>query len=690
MKKSVIFVAIISLILFVGCWGGNDEPVVNHHIDIKTMPSNEIKDVSPNSEIVVDNIDLKEGYFLSTATKGSGNNGKENGNSNVYKTMGGDYLAVPNADRQISLHGSDIGIYNKTSAFIKKYENIDDDLKITHGESPENQNLVIGLTDEFYYVDFAERQDLNPSKVALVYSQEGVIGDFKLIQYGMTTKHNYSVFNLSDFPGFGLYSYVSKNWTDTDRDWNVMLHATSPVSIQTNPTVKRSVNDGAAVIDVDLPTGKYYTIEATYSTEEELKCLIYDVNARYYDGEARDEIMIPVVKDSKVIYYTGLVDRPFVFTINLSTNDSSKVDDIPFTYKVSEASSFPGFFDLAQLKNGDHKIHSSSESRYLTFAYRMTEGGVYPFTPGTTQSGNNIYDMISISRGKHSHGSGTGFSGTIDTDTTKTGYIIWDCNNLADDTLLGTWSWKEKEYITCSHIKWNPTSMRYECQDDGCGKSYEYNDMFKYGWDSSLDRDLQVDLGKLGIAYVTNCGGLAFKDVSDASFNTGGNAEGEQGEFASLSHGDDIEDNVYVALKEAWFDSDHMVSKAIFTIKVHFKKWGTSDPEVYNNITANYVHLHEWDFSDSSIAVCSCGEERPYTSGWIEPGYNNAVIAGLKAQDKIYVVDITGDYSVELPNGSYSFPILPSRTVIYFVSPKTGCKLTLSGQGNDYKIKASY
>ena len=669
--------------------GGDDdrtETVITVDLsDIKG--SSKTIEVGSNTLVSMDNLSLEDGVFLDTSMipRSIESRAADTPSINIFKTQGGGYMMIPDLNHHGEFHGFDLGIVDGIIQLaFRVFKNIDDDLAITSEEYPDVKPA--DLLEEFYYVNFFDPKyaGLDPSRVVVVGDTAGGLCEFSVIQFGNYNQIKEGLLDFSLFPGFGLYLYRAIGGNDNG-SWANTCYVLNPLSLDATTNASQTIGNEVAVFDVNIDDGQYYKITVHFDSFSDIERLVGNINERYYDGESRDQIMIPVVdiNAKTVTYYLGAVDRPFLFTMNLLNADENA--EFTFTLEASDEASFPGFVDLFdEVSEGSYivTVPEANVGNYYTFAFRITDTGYL-----NTRFCDGAYSLRTYLHGKGSYSNWIGGNNLFNDDTV-TGYILTDCTyNTANAELL-IFDKDEPPMIECPHMIWDSELEKYVCSDGTCDVTYEYVDMFKLER-TSFNGWLNATVGGHDLSIRQ----LMIVNVDELSFGSSENSHGSDGEYARLDSSNvDHTQRVQVSVKEMKTDETGLVTEFTGDVFLNIDSKGLSE-QWFNDVTfTRDMDAHYWAMS-GDLAICSvCGEERHAASTEIEMNVPcNLTVSGLSEGDKLTVIVPSLDFEMGVANGSYPFPAPDKRTIAYLIPPTSDSSVSFTKTGpGSYNIVISY
>lgn len=703
MRKSVIILFVFVLVFcFVACDLFNAFDVIednqpsNNNNAIPTTLTVDLADIKGSSKTIevgsntlvsMENLKLEDGVFVDTSMLSRSIESRDvgSGSKNIFKTQGGGYMMVPDGNHHGEFHGYDLGIVDGVIKLaFRVFGNIDNDLAITSEEYPDVKPS--DLLEEFYYVSFLDPKysSLDPSRIVVVGPTYGGYCEFSVIQFGDYEQIKEGILDFSFYPGFGLYLYRAIGGNDGNNAWGNYCYVLNPLRLNASNNVSQTISNEVAVFDVDINDGQYYKITVHFDSFSDIDKLVGATNERYYNGETRDQVMIPVVDSASqtITYYLGAVDRPFLFTMDLSGADDA---EFTFTCEASDQASFPGYVDLFnKVSDGSYivTVPAGNAGNYYTFAFKITDTGYI-----NSRLCNGTYVVKSYVIGKGSQGSYPIGNALFD-NTTVTGYIITDCTySSADDDLI-IFDKDEPPMVDCPHMIWDEESEKYKCADGTCDVTYSYFDMFNLQR-TSFDGWLDATVGghNLSIRQLMNV------NLDELTFGSTENSHGDSGEFANIiSSNSDHTQRIQVSVKEMKTDEFKLVTEFTGDVFINVDSKGFAE-QTFEDVTfTRAADAHFWAMSGDTAICTVCGEARNAASTEIARGIPCTLnISGLSGEDKLTVIVPSLGFEMAVANGSYNFPSPDARTIAYLIppTPESSVSFTKSGSAT-YNIVISY
>ncbi len=673
-RNLVVLCVLILLVLLSGCKPA-PEPIEELEVDLANMTESGISiNVSGNTRVSIENLNLKDGIFLQAQSGRSltDGNARTSGNSNLFQTQGGGFLLVPDSNHHGEFLGSEVNVSEKTAMLIRQFLNIDFDFKISSDE-PKFANFNIGdVAEEYYYVDFLldpRFRDLDSSRVVVVGPTYGGFSEYSIVQFGQYDRYKKGLLDFSPFPGFGIYLYRANGGNDS-ADWSSTCHVLTPTRVSAGFSAE--LENNLYVFDVAISDGSYYKLTVTYNSDDEVQSLVSGHFERYYDGSPRSAVAIPIIDNSAntVTYYFGKTDRPFLFNLDLSSfadNGSYSV-----SFDSTDESSFPGFIDIMkETRSGDFEIavSDSTAGGYLTLPFTITESSYLQIEIDET-----YYLVGSFFQGEHGYG---GFPTGINKfdDTTSTGYVVIDCRTFNSGDRLGMIHGTETPYVECRHMIWDKNSNMYVCADGTCNNTYIYADMFLLLW-TSFTNKLETTVDGVNVE-IKDCGAT----VNGFHMGSSENSHGTEEEFALLISSNNMDHNQRVQLtyKEFWTDENKLVTKLRGDLIINANGIHKEFEDViFTSGSAPAVHNHSWQFSGNLATCPGCGKTRSCSSVQISSGMpSDITVSGLAEGKTLELIIPEADFTDTLTNGSVSYPALQMDAVAYILAEDSETQLSI-------------
>lgn len=664
------------LILLSSCNPGPGSSVAEIlDVDVSTIPATgKTISVSKNTLVKLDNVNLKDGFFIGSSTGREivGTNSRAEENRNLFQTQGGGYIIVPDDGNHAEFTGGDVNVRNSSTMLIRQFQNIDDDLEIASSEPKYSEFSTGEVAEEFYYIDFqsdSRFKDIDKTRVVVVGPTSGGFSEYSIVQYGSFDQMKQGLLDFSSFDGFGLYLYRANGGNDVG-EWSSKCHVLSPITVSAGYNTE--LENDVYVLDIPFSDGAYYKLTISYDSENDISSLISQHNERYYDGSPRTAVAIPIVdKDAKTVsFYFGKTDNPFLFDLDFSGFDDNRSFTVSF--ETSDEASFPGFIDIMkETQSSDYPIivSDSQAGGYMTLAFRITESKYLEIDFQDT-----YYLRGSFFLGEHGRG---GFPVGISRfdDTTATGFAVIDCRAFQSGQTIGNIHATDTPYVECRHMVWDKNRNLYVCAENNCEHTYRYADMFLLMW-TTFNEKLVADIDGIHIE-LKDCGAT----VDGLHLGSSENSHGSENEYASLISANNMDHNqrIQVTYKEFWTDGHKLVTKLRGDLEIHVN--GTDAQ--YSDVVFTTIHTHSWQFENDTAECSYCGATAGFSSIQLRQGTAATVnVSGLEADQKLELLIPDIDFSDSLGNGQKSYDAIPVDVMVYFLVENSYADIKVEEQGD--------
>lgn len=390
MKRIPIVLLLILALLFVSCKNEEIEtPEQNDDsgatvvekglvtIDLSDLKSGQsiTKTVTGDVEFQLEGLDFSDGVVIIdgnfVSSKAVGKNGNEN--KSLFRRNDGRYIIVPDKNGKSGFNCSDIEISDWTTISFRKFD-LDDDFGIYGKEYPG----YTGIKEEFYYVDFSNRNDLNKSEVVFWVSGEGH-SSVSVIDGNTFEREvqNGGIYDLSHsaFDGFGMDMYASLS----EHQNSFSLFVLSPIALEVGESV--AINDPVTIFKVVAKNDEraYKAVLKFESIEDYQRFCSKYLSVRTFarstnSNEFRDDELVPFFDDenSRIEFEMGKVEKDFLFTIDASVSGiTSFSSDVSISLELSSRNDL-----YSVLKDGAENVFKANDdSLKQVFAFKTINGG---------------------------------------------------------------------------------------------------------------------------------------------------------------------------------------------------------------------------------------------------------------------------------------------------------------------------
>lgn len=671
--------------------------------------SRSLSDLEPGGSIVVEGVDadteitlsdftLEDGIFIEIISDSGRDISVDRAiSSNMFfERQDGTLIPIPN-EHQIALFtGKLLGIISKCKIIISKLDRLDLDLEIDSLEDKyDGKN---GMAEEYYYV-IPELMGLDPSEIVVVETGSGGARNYSVLHSAMMGKSELGLFDFSHslIPGFAIDMNMK---IGTQEHGLSRLHILNPIHVSSTPTelTRKDVN----VLMVPAQADGEYKVVITFdglNVDAIIRDIIayhlpLEIKPRTIDGVNRENNIYPEfnLDEGTITYHLGEVEEAMLFNLNYTMIENLESVGISVVLSednegitVHDISSFDGTIEIDSVPNKiltwafeSSTIHPIKVTKYLPASIcRMR---MY-FIGNNRGGGLGKVRNLLLSPG-----------GTFNLDGNDkfTGYIVFDCTDLDEETRILTLEETQFSGISCPAVAWDQESRRYVCCDESCtlcpdenGKRLVYTPEYLSNNRDVIFSNVYVTEGSYG-----EYGQIAFGNGAhiqtmkpNMTYGPGGTTCDEKGRWeAYCTEADDVTKMITVIIDKILVSENKLVCDIIINKSIDEKN-------VYENVEMTLGHVHHaWEFDEESSTVhCTipgCEEQRNAIKLDVQADAVNPYVINTN-KDVIISLPISGDYF--FCNGTFEAGILEVDTFAYVIAMDPDCSVSqVSRIGNTF------
>ena len=632
----------------------------------------ELYGLDADSSIALSGFSLEDGVYIEVVDDGSRGVSRDvfGDIANLFRRQNGTFIPIPDENGFAEFVAAAIGVVEDAKVIIRKLDKLDLDYEIDPSES-KYKGYERKLAEEYYYINFLlpEFRHLDPSEIVLVASGSVGAQGISLLQNGYLNRNIDGVYNFSNklITGFAVNMHrIIDRYGQGD---SMKLNILNPIHVGNEPI---QLDEDLSVILVEQKDEQQYKVVISFTGDsaEDVICEIADnyqslqTLPRYTDGSHRSMIYPEYDPEGKTItYHLGVVDRTFMFTLNL---DSEYTGFVSGSASISLMVDAEGI-EVHDLNDLDEFEFVAETSGYTTWAYTADDKVVFDFNVH-----NNHYKMSSYTISKYGVGSGGGGHGDImefgsnKPDDISTGFFAIKYTGDEADLPVSLFSLEKSDLkqLNCLDVAWDPETEEYVCIDDNCefcaaaGEKARYSGYYVFRNYAKIFSDTTYwtadeygEYGRIGFRK----GGVRISAPFHLDTGTMGDGRKAYG-MSSLSwNSQDTSQQVEICLTKILFSQHKIVCAIAFGGTTDF----ISDVEMFE------YHAHDWEYSDGYVSCNGCSETRKAIECMIGPGGPYRVVVSGSVIISVPAVQFEQTYT----DGEFMTDTLDGCVPVLFIAP---------------------
>ena len=432
-------------------------------ISLASLPaggSMELTGLKADSEIELSDFSLEDGVYIEVVNTSRGIGASGSGADNLFVRADGTFMPIPDEDGYTKFTADCLGTIENAKVIVHKLDKLDIDLAISPSEYPG----LMGVAEEFYYINFLDPRffGLDPREIVLVKSGAVSAQGISVLQRGMLNSDVEGTLDFSGkwFTGFAVNMHMVLYGKDMD---TMKLNVLNPIHVNSKA---RKLNGDVNVIMVDEQDSKDYKVVVTFTgdnTSEVVRNIALNYNAlqlhpRYVNGDNRLPNVFPEfdLENRTITYHVGKVDEAFMFNLDYDSLNTGFKSGYASVVLVEDTEGIE-IHDLDSLGETTELI--ATAGKVVTWAFEAKSEQLF----NTQFSAGGDANIYVISEGR---GGGSGIPNTM--RVCGSGFFRLYYEGPEESISLVTLTRTEYQSIECGAISWNSETADYVCVDDNC------------------------------------------------------------------------------------------------------------------------------------------------------------------------------------------------------------------------------